>query len=153
MFPFTMGLLLSRIGHYISIKGGFGVASLLIIAMVSTPLLGDWNPVYEGIFELCCIWSLFPLILSIGAGSKLKGKRTSKVCIFLGQLSFPLYITHYPILYMHMSWAETHMDSPLSTHIFVGVVTTLMAIGLAWASLKVYDEPVRNWLKEHWLKR
>ena len=33
MFPFTMGLLLSRLGRFISIKGGFGVASLLIIAI------------------------------------------------------------------------------------------------------------------------
>lgn len=153
MFPFTMGLLLSRIGRYISVRGGFVVASLLILAMVSTPMLNDLDPLYEGIFELCSIYFLFPLILSIGAGSRLRGKRTSKICIFLGEISFPLYITHYPMLYMHMSWAENHMDSPVSTHVFVGIVTALMAVGLAWASLKLYDEPVRKWLKEHWLKR
>lgn len=153
MFPFTMGLLLSRIGRYISVRGGFVVASLLILAMVSTPMLNDLNPLYEGIFELCSIYFLFPIILSIGAGSRLRGKRTSKICIFLGEISFPLYITHYPMLYMHMSWAENHMDSPVSTHVFVGIVTALMAVGLAWASLKLYDEPVRKWLKEHWLKR
>ena len=153
MFPFTMGLLLSRIGRYISVRGGFVVASLLILAMVSTPMLNDLDPLYEGIFELCSIYFLFPLILSIGAGSRLRGKRTSKICIFLGKISFPLYITHYPMLCMHMSWAGNHMDSPVSTHVFVGIVTALMAVGLAWASLKLYDEPVRKWLKEHWLKR
>ena len=57
------------------------------------------------------------------------------------------------MLCMHMSWAGNHMDSPVSTHVFVGIVTALMAVGLAWASLKLYDEPVRKWLKEHWLKR
>ena len=152
MFPFTMGLLLSRIGRFISIKGGFGVASLLIIAMVSTPMLTGLSPLAEGIFELCCILLLFPVILSIGAGSKLQGRRATKICTFVGQLSFPLYITHYPILYMHFSWAENHMDAPVGTHVFVGVVTVLMCIGVAWACLKLYDEPVRNWLKEHWLK-
>jgi len=33
----------------------------------------------------------------------------------------------------------------------VGVV--FMSILLAWGLFKVYDEPVREWLKEHWLKR
>ena len=28
-----------------------------------------------------------------------------------------------------------------------------MAIILAYGLLKVYDIPVREWLKEHWLKR
>lgn len=54
---------------------------------------------------------------------------------------------------MHMSWAEKHMDSPVSTHIMVGICTFLLVVGMAWACLKLYDEPVRNWLKEHWLKR
>lgn len=153
MFPFTMGLLLSRIGKFIRIKGGFWAASFLVLAMVSTPMLTSINPLYEGIYELCAILLLFPLILSIGAGSKLEGKRATKLCLFVGQLSFPLYITHYPILYMHMSWAENHMDSPVSTHVFVGITTLIMCIGVAWACLKLVDEPARAWLKEHWLKK
>ncbi|MCQ2144488.1 MAG: acyltransferase [Bacteroidales bacterium] len=153
MFPFTMGLLLSRIGHFISVKRGFLIASLLIIAMVATPMLTDMGQLYEGIYELCCILLLFPVILSIGAGSKLHGERATRICTFVGQLSFPLYITHYPILYMHMSWAEKHMDAPVGTHVFVGICTFIMVVGVAWACLKLYDIPVRNWLKEHWLKK
>ncbi len=34
---------------------------------------------------------------------------------------------------------------------YTGVV--FMAIVLAWGLLKAYDLPVREWLKEHWLKR
>ena len=52
-----------------------------------------------------------------------------------------------------MSWALRHQDSPLSVHLFVGFATVLLSIELAWAALKLYDEPVRAWLKEHWLKR
>ena len=33
----------------------------------------------------------------------------------------------------------------------VGIV--ILAISMAWACFKLYDEPVREWLKEHWLKR
>ncbi|MCQ2134327.1 MAG: hypothetical protein MJY88_05100 [Bacteroidales bacterium] len=71
----------------------------------------------------------------------------------MGEISFPLYITHYPILYMHMSWAQRHLDSPVGTHAFVALTTALLAIMVAWASLKLYDIPVRTWLKEHWLKK
>ena len=116
MFPFTMGLLLSRIGKFIKIKGGFWAASLLVLAMVSTPMLTDISPLYEGIYELCAILLLFPLILSIGAGSKLEGTRATKLCLFVGQLSFPLYITHYPILYMHMMSVVT----PTKTWVLTG---------------------------------
>lgn len=153
MYPFTMGLLLSRIGRFIRVKGGFWTASLLVLAMVSTPMLTSISPLYESIYELCAILLLFPLILSIGAGSKLEGARATRLCLFVGQLSFPLYITHYPILYMHMSWAENHMDSPVSTHVFVGITTLIMCIGVAWACLKLVDEPARAWLKVHWLKK
>ena len=153
LFPFTMGLLLSRIRHFINIKQGFAWASLLILFIVGMPSLTSTSALTEGIFELCSVYFLFPIILSIGAGSKLKGKKMSKICIFLGQLSFPLYITHYPLLYMHMSWAQRHMDAPTSTHIMVGICTFIMALGVAWASLKLYDEPVRKWLKEKWLKK
>ena len=38
-------------------------------------------------------------------------------------------------------------------HIFVAVTTTILVIMNAWAALKLYDLPVRAWLKEHWLKK
>lgn len=43
--------------------------------------------------------------------------------------------------------------APLWQHIAVGAGTVLLAIVLAWGLLKAYDLPVREWLKEHWLKK
>ena len=37
--------------------------------------------------------------------------------------------------------------------IFIPIGTSILSILVAWASLKLFDEPVRAWLKEHWLKR
>lgn len=37
-------------------------------------------------------------------------------------------------------------------HVTVAVSIFILSIAIAWASLKLYDEPVRQWLKEHWLK-
>ena len=75
------------------------------------------------------------------------------VCTFLGGISFPLYITHYPLVYMQMAWVAGNPDAPLGTGIFVNVAIFLLAVGLAWACLKLYDLPVREWLKRHWLMK
>ena len=90
---------------------------------------------------------IFPLIVSIGAGSSVKGGKSQAINKFLGDISFPLYITHYPLIYMQMSWVDKHRDAPLSQHIFVAACILLLAIGLAYAAFRLYDMPVREWLK------
>jgi peptidoglycan/LPS O-acetylase OafA/YrhL len=52
-----------------------------------------------------------------------------------------------------MSWAATHKDLPLSTHIFMAFCIFVLAIAIAYGSLKLYDEPVREWLKKRWFKK
>ena len=56
-------------------------------------------------------------------------------------------------MYMQMSWVEDHQDAPLWMHIMVNLGVVVMSILLAYGLLKAYDEPVREWLKNHWLKR
>jgi peptidoglycan/LPS O-acetylase OafA/YrhL len=88
----------------------------------------------------------------MGAGSSVTG-RSVAVCKFFGEISYPLYITHYPLIYLQMSWAKNHPDASLGTIIMVCVSIFLMAIAIAYACLKLYDLPVRDWLKHHWLMR
>ena len=56
-------------------------------------------------------------------------------------------------MYMQMSWFEQHKAAPVWMHIAVNAGVVFLSIVLAWGVLKIYDEPVREWLKEHWLKR
>ena len=153
LYPFLMGLLLCRLGWRIRVKGGFWITSLIILAMLSVPTLGGGNKLVDGVYQLVIILLGFPLVLSIGAGSSLKGKKSSRICKFLGDISYPLYITHYPLIYLHTSWAQRYPDAPFGTHVMVAVSTLVIALFIAWAALKLYDEPVREWLKNHWLKK
>lgn len=50
-----------------------------------------------------------------------------------------------------MAWAEAHPDAPVGTHIFVAVSVLIIAISIAYASMKLYDEPIREWLKHRFL--
>ena len=154
-FPFLAGLLIARYQKFITIKGGFWWCALMIIIVQAIPRIGGANPEnfwQNGLYETICIIALFPLVVTIGAGSKLSGPFSQKFCKFLGDISYPIYITHYPLIYMQMSWAEAHENAPLSQQIFVGAALFLLAIFISYALLKMYDEPVREWLKEHWLK-
>lgn len=153
-YPFFAGLLLSRLGLKVRVRGGFWWCSLLVAAVLIMPYVGSTStPWVDGCYQALSILLLFPLIVSMGAGSTTTDHRSTAVCKFLGEISYPLYITHYPLVYMQMSWVAEHRDAPVATHVFVALSVFVMAIALAWGCLKLYDLPVREWLKKHWLMR
>lgn len=164
LYPFLCGLLISRIvpsrrtetnpsGSPIHLKGGFWWCSLALIVIFSIPCIGGRTGVPDGIYQAICILLIFPLIVLAGSGSVTTDKNSTAVCKWLGDISYPLYITHYPIMYMQMSWVAAHPDAPLWIHIAVNTGVVFLSVVLASGMLKIYDEPVREWLKEHWLKR
>lgn len=75
-----------------------------------------------------------------------------KICNFLGELSYPLYLTHFPFIYMQINWVHSHPDAPLYAHAAVSAGVFIFAVLLAYAVLKAYDSPVREWLRRRWLK-
>ena len=75
-----------------------------------------------------------------------------RIARFFGDLSYPLYITHYPLVYIYMAWIVT--GKPTTNEAIVGGVAVAAAsIALAYASLKLYDLPVRRWLGKRLLSR
>lgn len=159
LYPFLCGLLISRLlpkfitkenpsGSPLGIRGGFWWASLLLVVLFAVPQIGGKSCVADGLYQVFAIVVMFPVIVLIGAGSKTTDKRSAKWCETLGNLSYPLYITHFPLMYMQMAWVSTHKDSPVWHHVVLNLGILLVAIGIAWAFLKLYDEPVRAWLKK-----
>ena len=152
-YPFLIGLLISRVGKFINIKDGFWWCSLILAVLMSIPCVGGGGNILNGIYNAACILVLFPIVVMMGAGSTIKCERSAKVCTFLGEISYPLYITHYPLMYAQMAWAWSHPEAPAYLHVTVSVGVVLLSIGIAYASLKLYDIPVRRWLTDKWLKR
>jgi len=103
LYPFFAGMLLCRVGKLIHIKWAFAVCSLMIAVILFMPRIGGPQHLWmNGLYESFCIIILFPLIVSIGAGGKIKSKSGIKVCKFFGDISYPIYITHYPLIYLNM---------------------------------------------------
>ena len=154
LYPFFMGLLLSRIGKLVKVKRGFYWCSLLVTVILVMPRIGgETSQWMNGVYEAVSVLALFPLIVAMGAGSNVTGKRSVALCKFLGELSYPLYITHFPLIYMQIAWARNNPDAPAGMHLFIAVSVFVLSIAIAYACLKLYDEPVREWLKQHWLMK
>ena len=159
LYPFLCGLLISRLlpkfitkenpsGSPLGIRGGFWWASLLLVVLFAVPQIGGKSCLADVLYQVFAIVVMFPVIVLIGAGSKTSDKRSAKWCETLGNLSYPLYITHFPLMYMQMAWVSSHKDSPVWHHVVLNLGILFVAIGIAWAFLKLYDEPVRAWLKK-----
>ena len=152
-FSFSMGLLLSRQFKPIDIKGAFWICSAVIIALLTVPYIGDGSqPWQNGIYDLFCTMLIFPVIVWIAASGKAEGKRENQLCKFLGDISYPLYITHYPVMYYFYAWVWNNGYS-FDQVKYVAVAIFFGVVALAWVVLKLYDEPVRKWLVEKFTKK
>ena len=152
LFAFPMGLLLSRVFRPVAVRGAFWICSLAIIGLLSVPYVGDGTaPWMNGLYDTVCVLVLFPLLVWLGASGRATDRKTSGICKFLGDISYPLYVIHYPFMYLFYAWRGDAIPFaeawPVAAGLFVG------SILLAWMVLKVYDEPVRRWLTRRFLQR
>jgi peptidoglycan/LPS O-acetylase OafA/YrhL len=146
MFPFFAGLLLSRTVQLARIRNAFLLCSLLVILVLSIPRIGGSEHIWmNGLYDSLNIILVFPLIVYLGASGEVKGRYATRVCHFFGDISYPLYITHYPIIYIYTAWVATNKVS-LSDAWPTGIIVLLSCITLSYTCLKLYDEPVRKWL-------
>ena len=144
LFPFFAGLLLFRSSKLVKIPFTFPLCSLLLAALFFMPTFK-----YNGFYEAACIITAFPFIVAAGAGGQVSG-RWAKLCKFSADISYPIYITHYPFIYIYTMWVAEKKPSPQQI-VPVAIGLFLFFILLAYAALKLYDEPVRRWLKRKWL--
>ena len=152
LYPFLMGLLVFRMNKLIKVQSCFWWCSLVLAIIFMIPRLGgEENGWLNGVYEAVCIIVVFPVILAMAAGSSITGKRSVEFSQFVGEISYPLYITHYPFVLVHTAWICNFPNAPLGTSIYLFILTITLTIGVAYACLKLYDIPVRAWLQKHYL--
>lgn len=150
--PFLWGLLLSRLGWKIRLpKGALAVAVIVFVAVLYTPFaynLGGPDHLWvNGVFELLAITVVFPLLLmlGVGAGSSQEGP-VATCCVFFAELSYPLYMSHYPLMSILGWWAKTHsgnLSQPVI--LLVQIAVYLSLIGFAYLVMRFWDRPVQRW--------
>ena len=154
LFPFSLGMLLSRNFKPVKVRGAFWICSIVLLALFCIPYIEGNSPIcWNGLFEAICILFIFPVLVWIGASGKTTDKHSTQICKFSGDISFPLYAVHYPVMYLFYAWL---IDNKYYTFGEVWPVALIVYIGsilLAYLCLKCYDEPVRKWLIRKFLAK
>ena len=150
MYPFFGGLLLSRLVRPGHVRRAFWWCSLGLVALLAVPRVGGTEHLWQnGLYDALVVVVLFPLIVWTGASGTVTG-RSARVCEFLGDISYPIYITHYPLVYTYTAWVRNH-GLTLGEAWPAAAGTVVVSVLLAYAALKWYDEPVRRWLRREFM--
>ena len=153
LFPFTMGMLLARTFKPRKIKYAFWICSAILLTTFAVPYIASEGALsLNSLYEVVCIAFVFPIIVWLGACGTAEGS-TGRISGLLGDLSYPLYIVHYPVMYLFYAWLiDKHFYSFEDTLLMPAIVVAV-SIALAYACLKLYDEPVRKWLAHKFMNR
>ena len=147
LFPFTLGMLISRNFRPFKVRGAFWICSVILLVLFCVPYIGGHSPVcLNGVFEMVCIVVIFPLLVCLGASGQTTDKRSTRICKFLGDISYPLYAIHYPLMYLFYAWLIENKLYTLGETWPMAALVYFGSIVLAYLCLKLYDEPVRKWL-------
>ena len=151
-YPYFAGYLVYRLKLKIRIPYSFIICSISLITFLSMPRLEkEGYPIFNGIYEAIVIILIFPLVIIIGAGDTTKNEILTKICKFIGELSYPIYITHYPIIYMNSAWTSFHMKDSLFNKIMLSIGSFFIMVFNAYSLIELYDKPVRKWLANKYL--
>lgn len=119
-----------------AINNIFAVLGLLLI--VAT-VLGLDNKLYPGAWALFPVFGTLFLILAGPTAWINRQLLASRIIVFIGIISYPLYLWHWPIL----SFARIMVGkTPSSTIRFAAVVLSFL---LAWLTYKMLEKPLRTW--------
>ena len=147
-FPFLAGIFLARATKLFTTKNAFLTTSLLLIIALAVPRFGGKTDLWQNaLYECFTLFLIFPFIIWLGAGGKILNTKAKALCKFLGDISYPIYITHFPIVYVYMAFV-TNKKYTLTEALPLGLLTVIASIIVAYIMMKIYDIPVRKWLNK-----
>ena len=154
LFPFSMGMLLARNFKPFKVRGAFWICTALLVALLSMPYIEGMQPVCRnGIYEAFCIIAVFPVLVLLGASGTTTDSKSTRICKFLGDISYPLYIVHYPFMYLFYAWLIKSGLFTFGQTWQVALCVYAWNILVAYLCLKLYDEPVRKYLAKRFSDR
>jgi peptidoglycan/LPS O-acetylase OafA/YrhL len=141
-FSFLAGIVIYRSRWIIQSKLGFVSLSLLLLASLMFP----FNDKNAWLVDPLIVLLYFPVLIMLGAGA-VKRQSTHAICQFSGRISYPLYMVHYPFIWVFYSYVEKYKPA---SHELVWIIIggTIALLLLAYLVMKFVDEPVRKWLSK-----
>jgi len=137
-FPLFFGLLVFRLGWKIRLPKGMATAIVpfLFVALLYVPAgpggLFSLSSVWNGVFELAAVFVILPFLLLVGIGSDAPEGRYAKVANFFGNLSFPVYMSHYmfmPLHHRYVAECSAKVSTLANIAEFAGAYAAILLIG------------------------
>jgi peptidoglycan/LPS O-acetylase OafA/YrhL len=141
-FSFLAGMLVYRSGWVITSRLGFVAMAVLLLIAFLIPFSKQVNWLVDpGI-----VIFYFPFLIALGAGTR-PSAASARICKFSGDISYPLYMTHYPFLWIVYSYMQASKPS-VPQLIVITIVGTVLLIINAYLIMCFLDIPIRNYLKK-----
>jgi peptidoglycan/LPS O-acetylase OafA/YrhL len=142
-YSFFCGVALQRLAkprHSDRRRLGPTLAAGLLALLLWSPMLID-----SRFFDPVMVLFAFPAVLVLAVQGEPAGA-TRRLSLFVGDVSYPLYVTHFPImqLFLYFVGPRKPVGAPLALLIAVELATIMAAAVLV---LWLYDRPVRAWLR------
>lgn len=134
---FLIGVVIHKhLPQHVEVRGKFttcGLAALLagLLAM----------PIQSPLYDMTCVLMVFPALVALSATVVVADKGEQRWWAALGDLSYPLYVLHFPILLV-ASGVSQAVGAGLPPWAFAAAALVTSSVA-AWFALRLYDEPVR----------
>lgn len=134
-YPFLAGVLIFRSGVYRNLPRS---QPLILAAILAAVLLAPTAETRW--YDMAATILVLPALVAFGATAP---DSASAIWLFLGRISYPLYLVHYPVL-KTIGHATKEWDISRGP---VAILAVLCAIAAAYAALVLYDIPLRKRLE------
>lgn len=142
-YSFLIGMLIYRTNLIIKNGLNLWVLSVILIAIFLIPYSNAWNWIVEPLI----VMFILPLIVSLGAGTTAATRFSEKFAKISGEISYPLYMTHYPFIWIFLTYVITREPSSSILWILVPAAVIILVL-FAWLVYKYVDLPIRNYLNK-----
>jgi peptidoglycan/LPS O-acetylase OafA/YrhL len=141
-FSFLAGMVVFRSGWILPSRLGFvGVGSLLVMAFL-IPFSKEVNWFIDPLIVIV----YFPFLIALGAGAR-PHANSMRACAFSGEISYSLYMIHYPFLWLVLSYIQKEKPS-VNQLAIITLVGTVLLVALAYGILVGVDRPIRRYLTQ-----
>jgi peptidoglycan/LPS O-acetylase OafA/YrhL len=116
-------------------------------------LSSPFAPMQTGVFQFLAAALVFPLVVYLG--SLVEPPATSvRACIILGELSYPVYLLHDPILsLLYMPTIATLISRSLPSKLLTVLLTLVIASAISYFVGTRLDAPLRKFLSRWYFPR
>lgn len=141
-WSFSAGILLYRLRIYAP-RVPIYVSTIILIILMAVPQLRGIN---GKIFDIFAIIFVLPLVVWIASSARL-GPRGQRWSAWSGDLSYPIYALHYPLI-RAIGVLGLKLGLPVTGRMGLATASTILVVIVASVVYAVIDAPIRQWLSD-----